>query len=52
MRAVADAASRPESPKAKRVESYYGTDAARYDDLSPASHVNADSLPTFIACRI
>ena len=37
------------NPNAKRVEAYYGPDSSRYDDMSPVTHVNADSLPTFIA---
>lgn len=40
----------PENPNAKRVESYYGGDASKFADRSPVSHVDADSLPTFIAC--
>jgi acetyl esterase/lipase len=39
----------PENPNAQRVEAYYGTDASRFDDYSPVSHVCADSVPTFIA---
>jgi acetyl esterase/lipase len=39
----------PENPNARKVEAYYGTDASRYDDVSPVSHVNAQSVPTFIA---
>lgn len=39
----------PENPNARKVETYYGTDASRFDDLSPVSHVGADSVPTFIA---
>jgi acetyl esterase/lipase len=39
----------PENPNARRVETYYGPDAARYDDLSPVSHVGPDSIPTFVA---
>lgn len=38
-----------ENPNARKVEAYYGSDAARYDELSPISHVRADSMPTFIA---
>ena len=41
--------NRPENPNARRVEAYYGTDASIYDDVSPISHVDAQSLPTFIA---
>jgi acetyl esterase/lipase len=39
----------PENPNAKRVETYYGPDAARYDDLSPVTHVGPGSVPTFVA---
>lgn len=39
----------PENPNARKVEQYYGTDATRYDDYSGVSHVNAESLPTFVA---
>lgn len=39
----------PENPNAKRVETYYGPDATRYDDLSPVTHVGPGSVPTFVA---
>ncbi len=39
----------PENPNAKKVEAYYGADSSRYDDVSPVSHVAADSVPTFVA---
>jgi acetyl esterase/lipase len=39
----------PENPNARRVETYYGPDASRYDDFSPVSHVGPDSVPTFVA---
>jgi acetyl esterase len=39
----------PENPNAKKVEAYYGTDASQFDALSPVSHVNAQSVPTFVA---
>jgi acetyl esterase len=40
----------PENPNAHKVAAYYGTsDAARLDDISPVSHVAADSVPTFVA---
>lgn len=39
----------PENPNARKVEAYYGTDASRFEDLSPVSHVGADSLPTLVA---
>ena len=38
-----------ENPNARKVEAYYGTDTSRYEALSPVSHIDADSLPTFIA---
>lgn len=41
--------SLPENPNASRVETYYGPDAGRFDDLSPVTHVTADSVPTFVA---
>jgi acetyl esterase len=41
---------RPENPNASRVAAYYGTDTGRYDDLSPVTHIDAQSPPTFIAC--
>jgi acetyl esterase/lipase len=44
------AENRPENPNAAKVVAYYGTDdAQRLDDLSPVSHVSADSIPTLIA---
>ncbi len=39
----------PENPNAKKVAAYYGEDASQLDDMSPVSHVTADSVPTFIA---
>jgi len=41
--------NRPDNPNARKVEAYYGTDASRFDDLSPVSHAAADSVPTMIA---
>jgi acetyl esterase/lipase len=39
----------PENPNAHKVAAYYETaDAARLDDISPVSHVGADSVPTFV----
>lgn len=38
-----------ENPNARKVEAYYGTDPSAYEDLSPVSHVSADSPPTFVA---
>ncbi len=39
----------PENPNARKVEAYYGADTSRFDDLSPVSHVDSDSVPTLIA---
>ncbi len=39
----------PENPNARKVEAYYGTDASRFEDYSPVSHVDAGSVPTLIA---
>ena len=40
----------PENPNAHKVAAYYETtDAAKLDDVSPVSHVRADSVPTFVA---
>jgi acetyl esterase/lipase len=41
--------NRAENPNARRVEAYYGTDPARYEDVTPINHVDASSVPTFIA---
>ena len=38
-----------ENPNARKVEAYYGSDSTLYENLSPVSHVDADSMPTFIA---
>ncbi len=38
-----------ENPNARKVETYYGTDAARFDECSPVTHVSAQSVPTFVA---
>lgn len=44
------AETRPENPNADKVIAYYGTDDPQIlDDLSPISHVEADSIPTFVA---
>ena len=44
------AETRPENPNARKVVAYYGSDDAKVlDDLSPVSHVDADSPPTFVA---
>ena len=39
----------PENPNARKVEAYYGTDASTFQDRSPVEHVNAGSVPTFVA---
>ncbi len=39
----------PENPNARKVEAYYGTDAAFMDDCSPVAHVGAHSIPTMVA---
>lgn len=39
----------PENPNAKKVEAYYGNDPKFLDDCSPVSHIDAKSLPTFVA---
>jgi acetyl esterase/lipase len=40
----------PENPNAHKVAAYYETtEAAKLDDVSPVSHVRADSVPTFVA---
>ncbi len=38
-----------ENPNARKVEAYYGADAARLADCSPVAHVDAASVPTVIA---
>lgn len=38
-----------ENPNARKVEAYYGTDVSVLNDVSPVSHVCADSVPTMIA---
>lgn len=42
--------ARDDNPNAKRVMAYYGPDISAYDDLSPVSHVDEHSPPTFVAC--
>lgn len=40
----------PENPNGPKVAAYYGTsDPKKLDDVSPVSHVSADSVPTFVA---
>lgn len=41
--------NRSDNPNARRVEEYYGADATTYDDVSPVSHIDRNSLATFIA---
>lgn len=41
--------NRADNPNARRVEQYYGRDSTIYDAVSPISHVNRDSVATFIA---
>jgi acetyl esterase len=38
-----------ENPNAKKVEAYYGTDAARYEEVSPVCHADPESVPTLVA---
>jgi acetyl esterase len=38
----------PDNPNARKVEAYYGADAAVHADVSAVSHVAADSVPTMI----
>jgi acetyl esterase/lipase len=39
----------PENPNALKVEAYYGSDNSNYDLYSPVSHINYNSVPTFVA---
>jgi acetyl esterase len=39
----------PENPNARKVEAYFGTDQAVMEEGSPVSHVDAQSVPTFVA---
>jgi acetyl esterase/lipase len=39
----------PENPNARKVELYYGADSPKYEDYSAVAHVDAGSLPTFVA---
>ena len=41
--------NRADNPNARRVAEYYGSDASIYDDVSPVSHIDKDSVATFIA---
>jgi acetyl esterase/lipase len=38
-----------ENPNARKVEAYYGSDAAFHEEASPVSHVGPASPPTFVA---
>jgi acetyl esterase/lipase len=38
-----------ENPNVRKVQAYYGDDASRFDDLSPVSQVDSESLPTLVA---
>lgn len=38
-----------ENPNAAKVEIYYGTDATQFDSYSAVSHIDKDSVPTFVA---
>jgi acetyl esterase len=42
--------ARSDNPNAKRVAEYYGSDVSIYDDVSPVSHIDERSPPTFVAC--
>ncbi|MEO8977852.1 MAG: alpha/beta fold hydrolase [Casimicrobiaceae bacterium] len=39
----------PDNPNARKVEAYYGTDSKRFDERSPVTGVDADSVRTMIA---
>jgi acetyl esterase len=39
----------PENPNARKVEAYFGTDQAVMEEGSPVNHVDAQSVPTFVA---
>jgi acetyl esterase len=41
--------NRSENPNAKRIEAYYGQDHTRFGEASPVSHVDENSVRTFIA---
>jgi len=38
-----------ENPNARKVEAYYGSDASLFEERSPVAHVDAGSVPTFVA---
>jgi acetyl esterase/lipase len=39
----------PENPNAQKVEIYYGSDASKFEDYSPVTHIDRNSIPTFVA---
>jgi acetyl esterase/lipase len=39
----------PENPNAGKVEVYYGPDGSKFDDFSPVTYIDKDSIPTFVA---
>ena len=39
----------PENPNARKVELYYGDDAATLDAVSPVNFIDRESVPTFVA---
>lgn len=41
--------NRDDNPNARRVEAYYGADTSIYNAVTPITHVDATSVPTFIA---
>jgi len=41
--------NRDDNPNARRVEAYYGSDPTVFEDVTPITHVEATSVPTFIA---
>ncbi len=41
--------NRDDNPNARRVEAYYGSDPTLFEDATPITHVDASSVPTFIA---
>jgi acetyl esterase/lipase len=41
--------NRPDNPNAAKVEAYYGSDRAFLNEVSPVSHVDCNSVPTFVA---
>jgi acetyl esterase/lipase len=39
----------PENPNARKVETYYGLNASLFNDYSPVTHIDGDSVPTLVA---